>query len=89
MTRFRQANIVRSGALRCALTHSPCTAYAPVSQIHMRHRGLHARVLHQNGGLLQLGAQRVTIKRVASEGACAHDQVVLQGAAMPTFTPNS
>jgi hypothetical protein len=36
--------------------------------------------LHQDAGLLELLGQRVAIMRVASKGACAHDQVGVQRA---------
>ena len=62
---------------------------ATKAQINDRCGALHADVLQQRVGLLQLFGQRVPFIRVAGEESRAHHQAVLMPDGRLTFTPNS
>jgi len=51
--------------------------HAAIARVDHRDLGRHADVLQQRAGLLQLGAQRVPVKRVAGEGSGPHHQPAL------------
>ena len=51
--------------------------HAPEAQIHDGRGGLHANVLQERVGLLDLRGQRVSVVRVTGEAARAHHQAVL------------
>jgi len=53
--------------------------HTPVAKIDHRRAWFLARVLHENGGLLDLFVQRVLIKRRTGVGSGSDDQVALGG----------
>lgn len=63
--------------------------HVPIAQVHIRRHRLDPRVLHQDGSLLQLHPEGVSVVRVAGECARTHDQVVFERGGNAHFTPNS